>query len=355
MPIKNEFYGVYKIAQILTGVNGSTNPSPYVIKTLNADNAMPTTPEFFMQGSPLTKILNIESTSESISIEAPILVPSVGQFQENLKDGRILLRDKVNNSYTNGFPNNILPILTSANIKIDGQASSVNLNLWSDGDPNNTVNTYAISDGTASLINQVGLNYAARVAKNWDFVVQLGELEYYIKNANVNINVANSKNSFLGVAANNYWPANYQTVPYDGTHNGQWPADTGGNANPTYTGWQFDFLSVGGVTIDVTGQALMVVSSENPENNVNFKCNNQVAGTRTQLFDNANVTLQNPGELTYTQDNFTIQQIYKDGSRLNVIPDAFAVNSAIISQKTASFTPQELIVNFKVQAFVGFV
>lgn len=353
MGLKNDFYGVYKIGEILTGVNGATTPSPYIIKELKTTPKMDASAIFYMQGDPRTRILDINHTSETLTVTAPILVPQTGQSPANLMDGRILLADKVDNSYTNGVPNNILPMLVSATLNIGENESNIVMELLSDGDPNNTINVYQISNTSAALINAIGLNYAARVAKNWDFTVQLGDLIYYLESATIQITVKHNENNFLGVAADNYWASNFNTVPTDGLNNGQWPADINGVADPSYTGWQFPFISVGGITITVSGVGVMTVDSDNPANNINYNRGANVVSTRPELMALANVTLQNPGELTFTQNNFTINQIYKDGSSVSVIPSAMAVNSAIVTQKTASFSADLLKVNFEVLAFVG--
>lgn len=352
MPLKNEFYGVYKIAKVLIGASSATTPSPYIIKSLKPNNNMDAVAKFYMQGDPRTKILDIGHTKESIVINSPILVPQDGQLPENLKDGRILLRDKVDNSYTDGFPNGILPILTKANIQIGTEESHVELTLMSDGDPNNTTNVYNISNSSSTLIDDIGLNYAARVAKNWDFAVQLGDLIYYVQEASIAIDVKSHESNFLGVAANDYWAGNVNSVPFDGTNNGEWSPTTDSQKG-SYTGWQFPFISVGGITIEVTGTAVLIVDSDTPANNVNYSRAAAVVNSRSELMSNANVTLQNPGELTFTQDNFTINQIYKDGTSTSVIPDAMAVNSAIVKMRSANFNEDLMTVNFAVQAFVG--
>ena len=348
----NEFYGVYKIAKVFTGANGATTPSPYIIKSINPNNTMDATAQFYMQGDPRTRVLNIGHTKESITIVAPILVPQEGQSISNVKDGRILLTDKVDNSYTDGFPNSILPVLESANLKIGAKDSSVTLTLLSDGDPNNTTNVYEISNSSQSLIDNIGLNYASRVANNWDFAVQLGDLIYYLESAEISIKIATNENNFLGVAANDYWAGNSNSVPYDGTNGGEWTPVTDAQ-KASYTGWQFPFISVGGITIEVTGSAVLIVDSDNPANNVNYSRAAAVVNSRSELMANANLTLQNPGELTFTQDNFTINQIYKDGSSVSLIPSAMAVNSAIVKMRSTNFNEGLMNVNFSVMAFVG--
>lgn len=352
MPLYNGFYGVYKIAKVFTGADGASVPSPYIIKSIQPSNSMEATAVFFMQGDPRTKVLNIGHTKEEIKVTSPILVPQEGQSAANVKDGRVLLADKVDNSYTDGFPNGSLPILTNAVLDIGESESSITLTLLSDGDPNNTTNVYSISNSSTTLINEIGLNYAARVAKNWDFAVQLGDLIYYVKSAQLTINVKSSEEHFLGVAANDYWASNFSSVPYDGTNSGVWSPVTDAE-KASYTGWQFPFIAVGGITIEATGTATLIVDSDNPSNNVNYSRAAAVVNSRSELIANGNVTLQHPGELTFTQSNFNIYQIYKDGSTINVIPDAMAVNSAIVKMKSANFNEGLMTVNFSVTAFVG--
>ncbi len=352
MPLFNEFYGVYKIGKILTGVNGHTTPDPYIVKSITPSQKMGADAAFYLQGDPRTKVLNISHTSESFSVVSPILVPHYSNTQENLKDGRVLLRDKANNAYIDRFPKNMLPILTGATITIGTDESNINLQMLSDGNPNNSINVYEIAGGTSALIEAIGLNYAARIAKNWDFAVQLGELMFYIQEATINLQIKHSEHNFLGVAANNYWASYYNSVPYDGTHNGIWNPNTFAE-HASYSGWQFPFIAIGGITIDVSGTAALVIDPDNPANNVNYNRNSTVVYNRPSLIAAANVTLQHPGELTFTQDNFNVIQIYKDGSTIPVIPEVFSVNSAIVKQHDANFTDGIMTVKFQVQAFVG--
>ena len=140
--------------------------------------------KFFMQGTPQTKVLDIGHTSESISVKAPILVPTEGN---SISDGLQLIWDLTALQYTNGIPNNFLPLLESAKISIGVENSNVDLVLKSDGDPNNTVNIFEINYGTTAqnYITTTGLNNYGRVAKNYDFFVDFGGLKYCPESLNV--------------------------------------------------------------------------------------------------------------------------------------------------------------------------
>jgi hypothetical protein len=359
MPLNNNFYGIYKVATIKTNSPTSgIGKNPYIIEKLDVKDAMDVSAKFFMQGTPLTKILDIGKTTEDITVNAPILVPTSLTQTPYLQDGLQLLNDLVSLQYPNGIaqPSNSLPIMTKASIRIGVDASSVNFTLKSDGDPNNATNVFQINPGTSNLVNQIGLANASRVAKYYDFFVNLGGINYYVEDATININIKTEDKTFLGVY--NASNPGHVVVPDDGTNNGIWP----GGLDSTYSGWQFPFVLVGGIEITVSGKAAISIDNTTGAA-VNFNYSPSTTTSTGQqpfvsppptgtLLGNSNVTLQPSGLLNAPAQNFNI---YFTGSQnySGVLPSAFAVNRAVINSHTSNFSKDQMTVDFEVKAYVG--
>jgi hypothetical protein len=351
MPLNNFFYGIYNIASLnSTG----TTPQPYIIKNLTVNDTMDSKAEFYMQGTLLPKILNVGHTKESFTVESPILVSTSSVNGNNtLKDGRQLLFDFVNYKYgtTVGQINyagnafNSLPMIESITINIGVDESNVNMSLLSDGDPNNSYNIYNIKKGTSGLVTSVGLNNNARVAKNWDFYVNLGGILYFIENAKITLRAASSEKNFLGA-----YPFVYNQVPADGLNNGVYtPPDT------TYSNWQFPFIAQGVITIEASGKASISINANN--DSINFvnpvsPPNSYPITSRAGLLAAANVTLQDTGVFTPGSGSFQVWLANANSAPIQMIPNALTITNAIITKKNASFTPQMMEVDFSLLAYV---
>jgi hypothetical protein len=340
MPLNNFFYGIYNIASLNS--IGST-PQPYIIKNLTVDDTMDSKAEFYMQGTLLPKILNIGHTKESFNVESPILVSTSSVNSSNaLKDGRQLLFDFVNYKYgtTVGQINyagnafNSLPMIESITINIGVDESNVNMSLLSDGDPNNSYNIYNIKKGTSGLVTSVGLNNNARVAKNWDFYVNLGGILYFVENAKITLKVASSEKNFLGA-----YPFVYNQVPPD----------------TTYSNWQFPFIAQGGITIEASGKASISIDANN--DSINFvnpvsPPNSYPITSRAGLLAAANVTLQDAGVFTPGAGSFQVWLANANSAPIQMIPNALTITNAIVTKKNASFGPQNMEVDFSLLAYV---
>jgi hypothetical protein len=351
MPLNNFFYGIYNIASLNS--IGST-PQPYIIKNLTVDDTMDSKSEFYMQGTLLPKILSIGHTKESFNVESPILVSTSSVNSSNaLKDGRQLLFDFVNYKYgtTVGQINyagnafNSLPMIESITINIGVDESNVNMSLLSDGDPNNSYNIYNIKKGTSGLVTSVGLNNNARVAKNWDFYVNLGGILYFVENAKITLKAASSEKNFLGA-----YPFVYNQVPADGLNNGVYtPPDT------TYSNWQFPFIAQGGITIEASGKASISIDANN--DSINFvnpvsPPNSYPITSRAGLLAAANVTLQDAGVFTPGAGSFQVWLANANSAPIQMIPNALTITNAIVTKKNASFGPQNMEVDFSLLAYV---
>lgn len=347
MPLNNNFYGVYKFATVKTipyPLSAAARALyPYVIKSLDVNDGMAVQPKFYMQGTPLTKVLDIGNASQEISIKAPVLVAVNPDLA--IIDGLRLLWDLANSQYTNGLPNNFLPAMTSAKITISND-TNVDITLKSDGDPNNTINVFQITSGALaqSYIDSTNLVNGSRVAKNYDFFINLGGLCYFIENATVDIKINTDDKSFLGQYQGSNLPANY-TVPTDGLNEGVYQNDA------SYSGWQFPFIAVGGIEITASGTAVVSIN-ENGEY-INYENIDAVQTNINDLLAASNVTLQYSGELTTTVNNFNIFYSGANAPYSGVLPPIFAVNKAVISQRNTSFNNDIMTTNFTVKAYVG--
>lgn len=338
MPLNNNFYGVYKFATIRTNKDGTIAKNPYIIKSLTSDDKMDTKATFYMQGTPQTKVLDIGNTSEDITIEAPILVPTEGN---SLEDGLALLEDLVALQYTGSIPNNNLPLLSNIVIDINATSSKVNFDLQSDGDPNNTTNVFQINYGTTAqnYITETGLNNYARVAKNYDFCVDFGGFTYYVESCKLTVSVTTDKKNFLGV-----YNHPQDEVPIDGLNDGVWV-----EGSTSYSGWQFPFIAVGGIEITATGKAVISINNDTGAT-TNWNYYDTVTSDVNTLIERGNVTLQPTGILRYSTDNFNI--VYTNTGQ-NVLPGVFAINKGVVTQRNASFSEGVMEADFTVKAYVG--
>jgi len=348
MPLNNNFYGVYKFVTVKTKPISTnvTGLNPYVIKSLSVDDTMTASAKFFMQGTPQTKILDIGQVSQSIKINAPILVPPPNG--QSILDGLQLIWDLANLQYVNGLPSNSLPLLESAKISISAESSGVDITLKSDGDPNNTVNVFEINSGATaqSYISTTNLSNGARVAKNYDFYINIGGFCFFVDSASVDIKVKADEKNFLGVyQGDTLLPTNY-TVPQDGLNDGVY---TDGDAS--YSGWQFPFIAVGGIEITASGKAIISIDSDG--NFINYNNVQNQETTVNGLLAASNVTLQYSGELTTTATNFNIFYAGAPSPLSGVLPPIFATNKAVITTRNSNFSEGMMTTEFTVKAYVG--
>ena len=71
MPINNDILGIYK--SVFITVAGGTARS-YIVESASRSVTIDASPKVLMQGSPKTRIMDIGGVTETISIQAPILI-----------------------------------------------------------------------------------------------------------------------------------------------------------------------------------------------------------------------------------------------------------------------------------------
>jgi hypothetical protein len=358
MPFNNNFYGVYKFIKINTSVNSVVGKNPYIIESLDDSTKMPSSSKEFMQGDPRNRILDISQISQDISISSPILVPKDGATPIRtgiyLSDGITLMNELLNLQYSETYsgsgiylPNNQLPVLVNLKLNINTDKSNVSLSLKSDGNPNNTINVYQITTGSDAQ-NQIaltGLNNAARIAKNWDFAVNLGGVYLYVKDLSLNLEVSVKENNFLG---------SYPYAISGGLVNAPNTLD---GSDGSYTGWLFPFLSVGSIKMTVSGKAS--ISIDNSNNKINYNALTSALTTRDALIANAyastgSVSLQNDGVFNYTTNSLQIYRLSKTASPTNLLPPILTqFNDAIVNTSKYNFSAGEMTFDFDLTAFPG--
>ena len=88
MPINNDILGIYK--SVFITVAGGTARS-YIVESASRSVTIDASPKVLMQGSPKTRIMDIGGVTETISIQAPILIGGGASA-----DGRAIATQKIN-------------------------------------------------------------------------------------------------------------------------------------------------------------------------------------------------------------------------------------------------------------------
>jgi hypothetical protein len=350
MPLNNNFYGIYKVMWVNTGVNGfynsNTGIAPYIISSLKDRTTMQADTKFFMQGDPRSRIYDIGNIDQTFEVSAPVLVNTSGPSASgaSIRDGWLLLKDFLNKVYPNGINTTIsaLPILSKATLNVTSNESSISFTITSDGDPGNTPNVYQINSyqtsnySGQSTAQQLGISSGARVARNYDFVATFGTIHTYIIDMNVNFDIETKKNYFIGDGT-----STSVVPPADVSNGGVFP-----DGSKTYSGWQFPFISVGGIKASATGKAAVSIGSTN-SNNVNYNQQNVnlYGQTSSSSFPTAasiqaasNVGLQTSGQLTVGANTFILGIFNGFGATSNFMPSQLVFNSAIVDSSNYQFT-----------------
>lgn len=236
MPLNNNLFGVYKSLK----VSGRT----YVAESATRKVEMEVDAKNYVQGSPKSRVLNIGGTKESISITAPILVGGGASV-----DGRSLANTKISEILD---PNNAsLPVLESATYKVSPEGASVTINLKSDGDPgSNTDGSARPFEVSGKEIEELKPNSSggpSRVARFYDFRVQIGNRKYFIMEATLNVNSSVTEAYFL---------VPNDAAITDSVTQARITQTIGGNIA---AGYQFPFLGISGIKISGQGKAAVVL------------------------------------------------------------------------------------------------
>ena len=167
MPINNNLFGVFKSFK-LGGIK-------VVATNMSRNRNMAASPVNYVQGTPKARVLDIGQVSETLTINAPLFIGTGSTV-----DGRYIANKKIEEILSPTTAT--LPLLTSATFTIGAEQSSVSLNLESDGDPNNLTAFEILNSEVEELNPALG---PTRLAKFYDFRVQIGSRKYFMRNANI--------------------------------------------------------------------------------------------------------------------------------------------------------------------------
>ena len=168
MPINNDILGIYK--SVFITVAGGTARS-YIVESASRSITIDASPKVLMQGSPKTRIMDIGGVTETISIQAPILIGGGASA-----DGRSIATQKINEILDPTSAT--LPILKSASFSINEGGGSVSLTLESDGDSGVGTSAFFVTNSNTPhpSLNPVGTGGSGTTAKIW-FDPFLGRIE----------------------------------------------------------------------------------------------------------------------------------------------------------------------------------
>lgn len=306
MPLNNNFFGVYK--------SFNFGGKKVVASNVTRNRQMQTSPVNYVQGTPKARVLDISGVSESLSVDAPLFVGSGSSV-----DGRSICNQKIKEIL--GLENQIavLPVLSEASFSIGAEQSSVSLTLESDGDPNNT-QAFEIRSDEIPELDPVGYG-PTRLAKFYDFRVQLGNRKFFITSANLQVSAQTEKKYFFipGEWGDfRGWGKIYNDVPYGpagqpneltyqastGTGSSTLVIDRGNNDISFQPGTQFPFLGVAGIQVKGSGSAAVLL--EDIDDNGDFIGTNESINLSLEP-GTTDMTLQDPGIVRTEAANFKIE------------------------------------------------
>ena len=339
MPINNDILGIYK--SVFITVAGGTARS-YIVESASRSVTIDASPKVLMQGSPKTRIMDIGGVSETISIQAPILIGGGASA-----DGRAIATQKINEILDPTSAT--LPILKSASYSINEGGGSVSLTLESDGDSGvGTSAFYVVNSNTPHpSLNPVGTGGSGttafgptRVARFYDFRAQIGDRKFFIQEASVEVSVETQKTYFINPYDFVDPGAGYQLTGNGGTN---LPSVFGGSGISYKYGTQFPHIGVNGLTISGKGKGAVVVGST--------YASETTAGVTTQQA--GRTVLASAGSVT-----FALEIAEQSGFNMSAAPawasliPGIGLSKAIINATNFSVSTGILTVDFDFMCYV---
>lgn len=347
MPIRNELLGVFKTLRV-----GGTR---FVLaERASRRREMEADAKAYVQGTPKTRIMNIGGAKETIELQMPILVGSAAPL-----DGRSLLIEQIRNALR---PRDaVLPLITSASLQVNEGGANINLTLISDGDPTQPPVFEVLDDvpsGTSygndvpSVLLDPTLNdpFPTRVARFYDFRVNLAGFYMFVRDANIQVNVQTVQNYFM------------QGRPA-GSSSGDPAQDLSRN-----WGTQFPYIGVSGITISGSGTAAVLLDDLNSdydfadgdypypwqEGDESLNVN-----TGTGSGADSEITLQTPGQTVTVPSDFALEMynhtasqweslFYDSATSTNVVD----LSRSVVRSVTFNVTTGLLEVNFEFFCYV---
>lgn len=339
MPINNDILGIYK--SVFITVAGGTARS-YIVESASRSISIEASPKVLMQGSPKTRIMDIGGVTETISIQAPILIGGGASA-----DGRSIATQKINEILDPTSAT--LPILKSASFSINEGGGSVSLTLESDGDSGNGTSSFFVvnSNTPHPSLNPVGTGGSGttafgptRVARFYDFRAQIGDRKFFIQEASVDVSVETQKTYFINPIDFVDPSSGYQLTGNGGT---SLPSVFGGNGISYKYGTQFPHIGVNGLTISGKGKGAVVVGST--------YASETTAGVTTQQA--GRTVLASAGSVT-----FALEIAEQSGFNMSAAPawasliPGIGLSKAIINATNFSVSTGILTVDFDFMCYV---
>lgn len=270
MPLRNKLFGVFKVMTIKDS-NGDLKVT--LATSASQNRTMKVDQKNYIQGTAESRILDIGTLSETIDIEAPILIGPASAL-----DGRTLLNTQIKQAAT--VTSQVLPILSSAKISIDATSGgTVSLQLKSDGQKSDV---FQVKDGSPPAELDPLVAGPSRVAKNYDFQVVFGPYVAYVQKATISVDVQTEETVFLATGDSNAPDA-------------------------AFMGTQYPFLGVSGIKVSGEGTAA-VITSVSPGDG-----QNDPQDPSTQ-----DLTIQTGGQVNKTTNDFQLNVFDGNGGVINL-------------------------------------
>ncbi len=346
MPINNDILGIYKAVYVRTSAGGTGRS--YIIDTATRQISMEASPKVMMTGSPKTRIMDIGGVSETVSISAPILVGGGSQA-----DGRALANQKIAEIIdTSSAPT--LPVLKTASFSITEAGATVSMTLESDGDTGVGTSSFWVTqsntphpslDLSPSPVWNAG---ATRVARFYDFRVKIGNRQYFVQEASVDVNVETSKTYFINpyafFNANNSYGTPIVASGGGGTALQSALYGSGTGISIRY-GSPFPHIGINGITVSGKGKGAVVIGSNYADENI-AGITTQAPG-RTVLSSSEATTfaLEVAADPAYTSSTGT--------GWTNLLYSGIGLSKSIINATNFQVSTGILTVDFDFMCYVG--
>lgn len=326
----NEFFGVYKTLKI--------GNSFIIVTNASRDRSMVAEPKNFVQGTALNKIMDIREVSETINIDAPILIGGASVI-----DGRTLMNDQIDNAMLRTGA--VLPILEKATITVNDKSGGIKLSLKSDGDPSHS-SVFQVTDhpaedltnGTISDVLNPLLHTPTRVANFLDFRVSLAGYIYYVLEARIEVSVKVVTQVFI--------------AGKDGTTGDGNPIP---NPNPNNFGTQYPWLGVSGITITGGGKAAVLL--RDLDNDKLYQSSGEAVNVN--LGNGTELTIQQPGCTTTVNADFAIEVYDCDNNvwvglfrKHGASQDLFNLSRSLLTRANFTVSTDLLTVDFDFKCYV---
>ena len=316
MPLNNDLFGIYKTVKV--------NDNPIVVSSANRNKNMDVNAETYLQGTPKTRILNIGGVSETISIDAPILIGGGSAV-----DGRTLINLKLGELLNPTTAQ--LPLLTDATFSVNAQGGNTSITLKTDGDPSDTnSNVFQVVNTPIDELDPIVFE-PTRKAVFYDFRVQIGSKKYFVMEASIKVTGESQDLYFLipnGAAYDQVTPTTVSGISFK-------------------AGTQFPFIGISGIKISGSGKAAVFLKDLNADGDY-YDTDEHI---NVDLYSGADdMTLQRPGVSVYEPADFVLE-IYNGTTWENLMP-AVDLSRSVVHSSNFNVNSGLLTVDFDFTCWV---